>query len=205
MDTSRTVLPTFDEIRALHQKYAPTEALFDLIFTHCLAVRDIALQLIDTSGAPVDRDLVEVGCLLHDIGAYEFFSPDGGKFDKAAYIAHGVRGEEILRKEGYPEALCRFASHHTGVGLTKEHIIERDLPLPHLDYLAESPEEELVMYADKFHSKGSKLTFNSVRYYTQFAAQFGIENVNAFHNFMDTFGTPDLEPLVEKYGHHFRS
>ena len=46
-----------------------------------------------------------------------------------------------------------MASHHTGVGLTAEQILHRKLPLPAVDLLAETVEEELVMYADAFHTK----------------------------------------------------
>ncbi len=31
--------------------------------------------------------------------------------------------------------------------------MRQNLPVPPADYLAETPEERLVMYADKFHSK----------------------------------------------------
>ena len=150
---SSLTLPSASEIEALHRKYAPAESVFELVFTHCKIVSDIATQLAEKSGANVDIELVRVGCLLHDIGVYPLFDKNGAETDTSKYITHGVLGEEILQNEGFAEGLCRFASHHTGAGITKEQIIESNLPLPHNDYLAETPEEKLVMYADKFHSK----------------------------------------------------
>lgn len=69
-----------------------------------------------------------------------------------------TEGEAILKSEGFPEKLWRFASHHTGVGLTRD-VINQKLPLPEADYLVETDEELLVMYADKFHSKQLVKTF----------------------------------------------
>lgn len=61
------------------------------------------------------------------------------------YITHGTEGERILKEEGLPENLWRFAAHHTGVGLSKQDIINQHLPLPAADYFAETDEELLVM------------------------------------------------------------
>lgn len=126
-------LPSASEIEALLRKYAPTEIVFDLVFTHCKIVGDIATQLAEKSGANLDIELVKVGCLLHDIGVYPLFDKNGVETDTSKYITHGVRGEEILRGVGFAEELCRFASHPTGAGITKEQIVENDLPLPHDD------------------------------------------------------------------------
>lgn len=204
MDTSSQALPSFDEIHTLHKKYAPTEIIFNKIFTHCQIVRDIALQLIDASGVKVNKELVIAGSLLHDIGAYEFFDAESGQLTKPHYITHGVRGEEILRQEGFSEELRRFASHHTGVGISKKEIEERDLPLPHVDFFAETLEEKLVMYADTFHSKGTHPVFKSPRHTMQSLAKFGIEHVDAFHMLEDLFGTPDLTVLSKTYNYDIR-
>lgn len=57
-----------------------------------------------------------------------------------------------MRKEGY-ERHARVCERHTGTGLTKEIIIERNLPLPHQDFQPETLEEKLICYADKYYSK----------------------------------------------------
>ncbi len=198
------VLPTFDEIEALHRKYAPTDSVFDLVFTHCQIVSEIAAQLAETSGANVDIELVKVGCLMHDIGVYPLFDKNGVEKDTSKYITHGVRGEEILQNEGFAKELCRFASHHTGAGITKKQIEENNLPLPHDDYLADTPEEELVMYADKFHSKIEPPVFNSHKFYTGYVARFGVEAEKSFARLTEKFGKPDLGLLMSKYGQALR-
>jgi len=68
---------TPDEIEALHRKYAPSDEVYDLVFTHCLVVRDIAMQLIAKGAFKVNVELVMVGCMLHDIGVYPLFGVDG--------------------------------------------------------------------------------------------------------------------------------
>ena len=156
---------------------------------------DIAAQLLVARPQPgLDAELVHVGCLLHDIGVYRLAADE-------AYIRHGVLGEAILRAEDLPEALCLIPSHHTGVGLTRRAIIARNLPLPHQDYLADTPEEALVMYADKFHSKSNPPHFNTFNTYRAYVAQFDPENPTKFDALADQFGHPDLAPLAAKYGH----
>src|SRR5690625_3660954 len=43
------VIPSDEEIRALHERYAPTRKAFDLVLTHCEIVCAIAEQLLDRS------------------------------------------------------------------------------------------------------------------------------------------------------------
>ena len=149
-------LPTYDEVVTLHKKYAPHDDGFNLVFTHCQIVWDIAKQLIDANNLNIDKDLVQVACLLHDVGVYRLFLDDG-TIDHKNYIQHGTLGYELLKQEGFSESICRFASHHTGVGLGRDEIIKEHLPLPHEDFFAETSEEELVMYSDKFHTKSNPI------------------------------------------------
>lgn len=195
--------PTVQEIEALHRSHAPNEEVFELVWTHCRIVGDIALQLAQSSGVELDIQLVKAGCLLHDIGVYSLFDESGFENVKD-YITHGVRGEEILKYEGFNETIWRFASHHTGAGITKEQIVRSNLPLPHQDFLAETPEEELVMYADKFHSKTEPPYFNSHEYYTDYVARFGEASSASFAALTAKFGKPDLAPLIAQYGHELR-
>jgi len=195
------LLPTLQEIETLHKKYAPTPAVLNLVLTHCRIVWDIAAQLLEQRPIAADAELVRVGCLLHDIGVYQLFDATGTERTDLAYITHGVRGEAILRAEGFPETVWRFASHHTGMGLTKQDIEAQHLPLPAQDYIAQTTEEELVMYADKFHSKTTPPRFNSFERYKAHAAQFGPDKVEKFEHMATAFGVPNLTPLAEQYGH----
>ncbi|RKS08124.1 uncharacterized protein DFP74_3817 [Nocardiopsis sp. Huas11] len=194
------VIPSDEEIRALHRKYAPTPEAFALVYTHCEIVCAVAEQLLDRSGLALDRALVRAGCLLHDIGVYRLYDASG-RLDHTRYVSHGVLGHEILAGEGLPETLCRFCSHHTGVGLTRVDIREQALPVPERDYVAESAEEELVMYADKFHSKRNPPVFLTADAYAAAVARFGEDKVIRFKEMRARFGTPHLAPLVSAYGH----
>ncbi|MFI9152263.1 HD domain-containing protein [Streptomyces sp. NPDC053367] len=193
-------LPSVDDIRALHEKYAPTRQVFDLAHTHCEIVWSIAENLIGHAAPQVDADLVRTGCLLHDIGVYRLVDAHG-HLDHANYVRHGVLGHEILRQEGFPEGIRRFASCHTGTGLTKYDVVTQGLPLPACDYLAETREERLVMYADKFHTKSTPPKFLYAATYAQHVARFGSEKTEAFDALRAEFGDPDLTALATRYGH----
>lgn len=193
------------DIQRLHRKYAPSQAVYDLVYRHCEIIWAIAEQCIKNKRLAVDRGLIKVGCLLHDIGVYPLFTAEGKLRDGVAYITHGTTGAEILRAEGLPVAICRFASHHTGVGLTQVDIITQQLPLPPADYLAENDAERLIMYADKFHSKTAPPFFNSYDWYRQDVARFGADKVAKFDALAEQFGLPDLTTLSQQYGYAIRT
>ncbi|WP_433212643.1 HD domain-containing protein [Microtetraspora malaysiensis] len=193
-------IPTTGQIRALHAKHAPTRDAFELVYTHCEIVWGIAEQLLARDGLAVDADLVRAGCLLHDIGVYRLYDEDG-VLDQAGYLRHGVLGHDLLREEGLPEEIARFCSRHTGVGLTSDDVCEQGLPLPPADYVPETGEEELVMYADKFHSKTDPPTFVSAASYATRVRRFGAAKATIFASMCERFGLPDLAPLARAYGH----
>ncbi|MFJ1806884.1 MULTISPECIES: HD domain-containing protein [unclassified Streptomyces] len=194
------ILPTVDEVRALHERYAPSREALDLVFTHCEIVCGIAEQLATRTDLPLDADLVRIGALLHDVGVYRLYDR-AGRLDHHNYIRHGVLGHEILREEGFPERLRRFCSCHTGVGLTRHDIRKQGLAIPEADYLAETVEEQLVMYADKFHSKTTPPTFLSADSYATHVEKFGADKVHAFGLLRARFGEPDLTSARARYGH----
>jgi len=194
--------PTAQEIKLLHKKYAPTNDAFNLVFTHCQIIWDIAEQLIRNSNLSVDMELVKAGCLLHDIGLYKLIDT-AGNIDPQ-HIKHGILGHDLLRHEGYPEIICRFASHHTGVGLTKADVLAQKLPLPMQSYVPETAEEALVTYADKFHSKSQPPCFITYKKYKEYVAGFGSDKVERFERMAKQFGLPDLDPIITKYGHEVK-
>jgi uncharacterized protein len=188
-------IPGPEEIRALHRKHAPTAEAFELVHTHCEIVWSVAERLISASRLDVDAELVRAGCLLHDIGVYRLYGDDG-RLDHENYVRHGLLGHELLAREGFPEPLCRFCSHHTGVGLTRHDIETQRLPLPPDDYLAVTAEERLVMYADKFHTKSRPSVFLTPDEYAAHVRRFGEEKVTAFETLRTEFGDPDLDRPV---------
>jgi uncharacterized protein len=191
-------IPTDAEILALHTKHSPTPAALDMVYGHCLVVRGIAEQILDRAD-DVDGDLVRAGALLHDIGAYRLYD-DAGELDHANYIRHGVLGHELLADEGLPERICRFASHHTGVGISRDEVIRQGLPIPPGDYMAETQEEAIVMYADKFHTKTAPPAFLTAAGYAARVSRFGADKVAAFEALREQFGDPDLASLSGQYG-----
>lgn len=190
-------LPTEDEIVALHHKYAPSQAVFNDILLHCRIVAEIAEWCRLHSGSPADADLVHVGCLLHDIGVYKLVQADGSH-DRSQYTRHGILGYEILKAEGFDETICRFASNHTGTGLTAEVIEKEHLPLPPADYSAKSVEERLVMYADKFHSK-LPLRFNSLATCRHKMTSYGYGSPERFEALVKEFGEPPVADFAHRY------
>jgi uncharacterized protein len=111
----RMKLPTLQEIEALHKKYAPSDEVFDLVWKHCCIVRDIALQLCNNNALTLDTNLLEAGCLLHDIGVHPLFGADGKLLPDVNYITHGIEGEAILKQEGVLETnlAVRVAPHRS--------------------------------------------------------------------------------------------
>jgi uncharacterized protein len=192
-------IPDDAAIRALHERHAPTPEALDAVFGHCRVVCEIAQQLHASSSPDADLGLVRAGALLHDVGVYRLYDA-AGQLDQAGYMRHGLLGYELLRGEGLPEAVCRFAARHTGVGITREDVLRQGLPLPPADYVAETPEETLVMYADKFHTKAAPPAFLTAAAYAAYVRRFGADKVAAFEAMRAAFGDPDLAPLTAAYG-----
>ncbi|MCL6003519.1 MAG: HDIG domain-containing protein [Candidatus Thermoplasmatota archaeon] len=86
-------------------------------------------------GCDSDKQLLEAGALLHDIGRTVTHS-----------IFHGVEGYKILKREGMDEAIARFCSTHVGAGLLKS--TAKRLKLPDQDYIPRSIEEKIVCNSD---------------------------------------------------------
>jgi uncharacterized protein len=184
-------IPTDGEILALHREYAPSRAAFELVHEHCRLVCSIAEQFF--AGVDLDTDLVRAGALLHDIGVY--------RLESTAYIRHGVLGHELLASLGFPVELCRFASCHTGVGITRDDVLRQSLPIPVDDYLPRTVEEELVLYADKFHSKRRPPVFLTGDTYATEVARFGTDKVLRFAALRDRYGDPSLGGLSRDTGY----
>jgi uncharacterized protein len=99
--------------------------------------------------------------------------------------------------------MMRFVpcTHHTGVGLTRAGVRNQGLPIPIDDYLAESDEEELVMYADKLHSKSDPPVFYSADTYSARLRRFGDDKVAVFASMRLRYGEPDFAALQAVHGH----
>lgn len=190
---------------ALHQKYALSPTLFELVWTHCCITADAALQLIhnqlfDTS--QIDQVTVLKACLLHDIGVYGcqgFEWVPGQQPSDKPYIQHVVVGAWVLQKEGYPSEIVQAALTHTATGITRDDITRLGIPLPPGDdYMPASLTTELVTYSSKFHTKQPP-KFLSAEEAVKELEVYGPEHVKQFGKWYEQFGPVNLEPLKEKY------
>jgi uncharacterized protein len=64
--------------------------------------------------------------------------------------------------------------------------------------MAETREEAIVMYADKFHTKTAPPAFLTAAGYAASVARFGADKVAAFEALREQFGDPDLASLSGK-------
>ncbi|MEN8252892.1 MAG: HDIG domain-containing metalloprotein [Patescibacteria group bacterium] len=188
---------------ALHQKYAKSLVLLDLVWTHCNIVADIVQQLLsskyfDSSSINIPHAIQ--AALLHDIGVYccggfEWI-PDQTPSEKP-YIQHVVTGAKILQKEGLDPVIVEAAYTHTGVGLTAQDIQNYGLNLPVQDLIPQTIEGQLVGYAAKFHSKTPK--FKSKEHIIESLNRYGKDKVEQFNKLLEFFGEPNLEKIKSKY------
>jgi uncharacterized protein (TIGR00295 family) len=124
-------MPSFKkrDALALLKKYGADRRVME----HITAVHDYAMEI--AAKIDCDRDLVEAGALLHDIGRTRSHNMD-----------HAILGAEILRKEGVDERIVNIVERHIGAGLTPDEA--EMFGLPPKDYVPETIEEKIVCHAD---------------------------------------------------------
>lgn len=190
-----------EKIEALHRKYAPSSKVYDLVYTHCRIVWDIAEWCVDHNDLKADKDLLRNACLLHDIGTYALYDAEGTINNHALYPQHAILGAKIVLDEGLDPRVSQAIETHVLMGLTKEEIMnpKRPWPLPARDYVPASLEAELLCYADRFHTK--RPVFNSFENFRdKLAADLPLQ-AKKFEEAVARFGLPDLGSLAETYGH----
>ena len=104
---------------------------------HSEKVADKALEIANNiTKANVDKNLIEIGSILHDIGR-----------SKNHGLNHALIGGKILRERGFSEKLAKICETHILGGLDKEDA--KEFGLPEKDYLPISLEEKIICLADK--------------------------------------------------------
>jgi uncharacterized protein len=117
------------------------------VVAHCRAVSRTAVLLAEQiKRITVDRELVRLGGLFHDIGR-----------SRSHDIHHAIAGVRIGRELGFPEQLLSIIERHIGAGITAAEA-ER-LGLPKKDYLPLTPEEKIVSYADNLTKGAAAMPF----------------------------------------------
>jgi len=123
------ILPTPEECITLLKENGCSEE----VINHCRAVRDIAIKIAERTNA--NKNLVEVGALLHDIGR-----------SKTHGIRHAVEGVKIAKKLGLHENITKIIGSHIGAGLPADEA--KKLGLPKKDFMPITLEEKIVCHAD---------------------------------------------------------
>lgn len=151
-----------DYNRIIDTLYPEAGKLRDILVIHSRKVADKALDIIRKNGIQeVDPKFVEAAAMLHDIGIRRCDAPRIECHGTSPYLCHGIIGGAMLRDNcqlwgmtpAEIEPYARVCERHTGTGLTMRQIEERNLPLPHRDFVPETLEEQIICYADKFYSK----------------------------------------------------
>ena len=137
-------------------KHYPPESLRNRIYiSHCRAVTELSLRIAGAHPEfSADPEKLKLGGMLHDIGIFMTDASEIGCFGDLPYILHGVKGRELLEKEGFAE-IAPVCERHIGTGITIKDIEERNLPLPKRDMTPQTIEEKIICYADKFFSKSA--------------------------------------------------
>jgi len=189
------------QIEKLHRKYAPNDAVYDLVYGHCQVVNDIAQWCANNlpPSQRVDIELLTTAALLHDIGAYVFFDDTGVVANKRLYPLHAILGAKIIADEGIDKRVVQVVETHLLLGLSEKEIIEKPWSLPARDYIPNSIEGELLCYADRFHSK--KPTFNSYDIFLGRLREGMPDQAVKFEAWSKRFGIPDIKALAQKYEH----
>lgn len=143
-----------DLLKKYYQQ-APEAQLVLFEHSRCVTRKALAVGRKLAQGQPVDLQFLAEAAMLHDIGMIFTQAPQLGCYGNLPYLAHGIKGCEILLFEGLP-AHARVCERHTGTGLTRQEILAQQLPLPPRDMCPETLEEKIICYADLFFSKNPR-------------------------------------------------
>jgi len=138
------VLSRDDALNLLREVDCSQEVIEHVTFVSQVAL-EIALKC-ERNGIRVNKHLIEIGALLHDIGR-----------SRTHGIGHAVVGAQIVRERGLPLNLVGIVENHIGAGIPREEA--EKLNLPPKDYLQTSIEEKIVAYADKITKGRRRISF----------------------------------------------
>jgi len=168
--------------------FYPDDSPFrQMLIKHSTQVRDKALEILANSPLKnlLDRELVQNGAMLHDIGIGRCNAPAILCTGSEPYLAHGIIGAAMLREYATYTSLplepcARICERHTGSGITAEEIRIQKLPLPERDLLPETLEEKLICLADKFFSKSGDMKEKPFTKVRNSMAKFGQDSLDRF-------------------------
>ncbi len=177
-----------DPINLISKYYKPNSKAYHILYGHSRAVTDKALKVAQKHPElNPDLKFIEEASMVHDIGIFLTNAPGLYCFGDYPYLAHGYLGCELVTKLGFPDhgLVCE---RHTGVGISKEEILEKKLPLPLRDYIPETVEEQMISFADKFYSKSIDIfKEKSLAEVRKSISKFGKTNIDRFEEWCDLF------------------
>ena len=119
------------EIATLQGAGCPDEAV-----QHSLEVARKSLEIASRVKIPVNRHLLARGAVFHDLGKAMSYG-----------MEHGEIGAKMAEELGLEEEIRQIILKHIRGGLTEAEA--RELGLPVRDYILRTPEEKIVIYADR--------------------------------------------------------
>ncbi len=119
------------EIAALKGAGCPDEAV-----QHSLEVARKSLEIASRLKIPVNRQLLARGAIFHDLGKARTYGMEHGEF-----------GAKMAEEMGLEEEIRQIILKHIRGGLTEAEA--KELGLPVRDYTLRTPEEKIVIYADR--------------------------------------------------------
>lgn len=176
-----------DPYKIIEKYYPKDSALHSILVIHSEQVKYKALEVATRNpDLHPDLEFIAEAAMLHDIGIFKCNAPRLHCFGTHHYIEHGYLGADILRAEGL-ERHAFVCERHTGVGLTKEMIIDGKLPVPQRDMTPQTIEEQIICYADKFFSKTKLTETHSVENIRKELGRFGDYQVTVFDHWHSLF------------------
>ena len=119
------------DIATLVKAGCPEEAV-----QHSLEVARKALEIASRVMIPVDKLLIARGAIFHDLGKSKTYG-----------MEHGEIGAKMAEELGLEEEIRQIILKHIRGGLTEGEAVELGLPVR--DYTLRTPEEKIVIYADR--------------------------------------------------------
>jgi uncharacterized protein len=108
----------------------------DKAVQHSLEVARKSLEIASRVKIAVDKHLLARGALFHDLGKAKTYG-----------MEHGEIGAKMAEELGLEEAIRQIILKHIRGGLTEAEA--KELGLPVRDYTLRTPEEKIVIYADR--------------------------------------------------------
>ena len=173
---------------------------------HMLQVNEVAMALVTSAvaaGLVVDRDVVRMACLTHDVGipqlTQEFVViPEYGADFKVEvdHLIHIVHSARIVKQLGFPEAVELCVLRHA-LGPSNQEFAELGLPPLEKEALPDNDTEEAMAFADflVWMARTGNNPWNDVQEPVKASWPF----LNVMYQHYVGHGIPQEHPFVQRY------